>query len=61
MIIRDAARADACFCSACAALAAFLAESLFARLRASMERVEVAASRASGGGGGSACGLGYVD
>jgi hypothetical protein len=50
-MMREAARAEACFCSAWAALAAFLAESLLARLRASMERVEVAASRASGGVG----------
>jgi hypothetical protein len=51
IMMREAARAEACFCSACAALAAFLAESLLARFWASRERVEVAASRASGGRG----------
>lgn len=49
--MREAARAEACFCSAWAALAAFLAESFVARFWASRESVEVAASRASDGEG----------
>lgn len=40
----------ACFSSAASALSAFLCASFSARLRASRERVEVAAARASGGG-----------
>lgn len=48
IVTLEEAMVAACFASAASALRAFLWASFSARLRASRERVEVAASRASG-------------